>query len=341
MAKAQLIPANQFGHVYLGGSRIGTFRNGPGGPQRPEDWIGSTTTRFGEKTLGLSQLANGEFLRDLIYQSPLEWLGKDHFDNFGSSIEILVKLLDPAQRLPVHYHPNKKFAHEKLNLNHGKTEAWVILEAPKGSKVRLGFKKDMEKQQIKDWVFSEDYQSLLNSLESFEVKKGDTVFVPAGYPHCIDSGIFILELQEPTDLSALLEWKEFNVDGFSEGHLGLGYDVVLDALNLSPISELIKNKLFKKEMFPHSKNVSLFDQIADPYFRAHFIANDQENVEEGFSILLITDGTGEIHFENQSHLEVKEGNAVVIPFNSGNWKLVNTKGIVTRPPKIEAARKGI
>ncbi len=53
-----------------------------------------------------------------------------------------------------------------------------------------------------------------------------------GWSHAIESGIFVLELQEPTDLSILLEWDGFAVDGDKDGHLNLGFDVALDALRL-------------------------------------------------------------------------------------------------------------
>ena len=114
MAKAQKLPSNQFDHFYKGGNRIGKLRNGPGGPMRPEEWIGSMTTRFGEKSIGLSVLADGSVLRDLVISNPQEWLGPDHFNSFGASSELLMKLLDPDQRLPVHYHPNKSFSKKHL-----------------------------------------------------------------------------------------------------------------------------------------------------------------------------------------------------------------------------------
>ena len=59
-----LLPPNQFPHFYRGGDRIGALRGGPGGPMRPEEWIGSTVTRFGEARSGLSQLPDGRLLRD-------------------------------------------------------------------------------------------------------------------------------------------------------------------------------------------------------------------------------------------------------------------------------------
>src|SRR5690606_3401498 len=55
-------PADRF---YRGGSRIAAFRGGTGsGTHVPEDWVASATTLFGEATLGLTRLPDGELLRD-------------------------------------------------------------------------------------------------------------------------------------------------------------------------------------------------------------------------------------------------------------------------------------
>ena len=76
------LPSNQFDHFYRGGNRIGALRQGPGGPMRPEEWIGSVTTRFGEAEQGLSKLSDGTLLKDAIKQNPDAWLGSDHVKNF-------------------------------------------------------------------------------------------------------------------------------------------------------------------------------------------------------------------------------------------------------------------
>jgi hypothetical protein len=47
------------------------------------------------------------------------------------------------------------------------------------------------------------------------------------------AGITLVELQEPTDFSILLEWAGFAIDGVTEGHLGLGFDLALTALDYS------------------------------------------------------------------------------------------------------------
>jgi mannose-6-phosphate isomerase len=326
------LPSNQFDHFYRGGNRIGKLRNGPGGPMRPEEWIGSTTTRFGESVNGLSILSNGKLLKDEVDADPISWLGEKHVAKFGSSVEILVKLLDPDQRLPVHYHPNRKFAADKLHLNHGKTEAWIILDAPKGAKVGVGFKSKIEKEKVAALVKAHDSQGLLDSLNFLEVKTGDAVFVPAGVPHAIEAGIFVLELQEPTDLSILLEWDGFAVDGDKDGHLNLGYDTALDALKFDPLTGEENIEIVTRFESDAASSHNIFNSVADDFFRADYLIGDSHKVDAGFAIFLVLSGAGEVDFEKYGKFEVKSGDAVVIPHSAGSFTVNGCKGIISRPP---------
>ena len=260
------LPSNQFDHFYKGEYRIGKLRNGPGGPMRPEEWIGSTTTRFGESVNGLSRLPSGKLLKDEINANPNNWLGEKHIQKFGVSTEVLVKLLDPDQRLPVHYHPDQKFSKEKLQLNHGKTEAWIVLDAPKGARVGVGFKEVMKKQQVAELVKNHDSTGLLNSLEFKEVKAGDAVFVPAGVAHAIEAGIFVLELQEPTDLSILLEWDGFAVDGDKDGKIDLRNspeDAIASVGNFLKMHGWIKDEPIYLKINANDETLSIAKQLAD------------------------------------------------------------------------------
>jgi len=332
IAKPSKLPSNQFDHFYKGGNRIGKLRNGPGGPMRPEEWIASTTTRFGEAVNGLSKLENGQLLRDVIESDPINWLGEKHIAKFGSSIEILVKLLDPDQRLPVHYHPNIGFAKENLHINHGKTEAWIILDAPVGAKVGIGFRETMNKADVGAMVAKHDSEGLLNSLVFKEVKAGDAIFVPAGVVHAIESGIFVLELQEPTDLSILLEWDGFAVDGDKDGHLNLGFDKALEALRLTPLSMEEEREIITKFDIGGKRSGEIFNSIANRFFRADYLTQGHTKVESGFGIFLALSGKGSMIFDNDQPLEIKRGDAVVIPNCAGGFTLSNCSGILSRPP---------
>lgn len=331
------LPSNQFDHFYRGGNRIGALRHGPGGPMRPEEWIGSITTRFGEAEQGLSRLSDGTLLRDAIKNDATGWLGADHVKNFGISTEILIKLLDPDQRLPVHFHPNKAFAKTHLGLDHGKTEAWIILEAPTGSGVGLGFAQPQNKEEILKLVRAQDSAALLASLRRTEVKVGDAVLVPAGVAHAIDAGIFVLELQEPTDLSALLEWEGFAVDGIKDGHLGLGFETVTDALKLDPLTDSEFESLITHNVFSGGQLRSVLPLKSDGYFRAH-LAPGMGEFPAGFAVALVLDGTGSINFANAPAMAITKGDAVVIPHKAGDFKFAGANAIVCRPPLAELAR---
>jgi mannose-6-phosphate isomerase len=304
---------------------------------RPEEWIGSITTRFGEAEQGLSKLPDGTFLKDAIAANPVSWLGQAHIDSFSLSIEVLVKLLDPDQRLPVHFHPNKAFAKQHLGLDHGKTEAWIILEAPVGSGVGLGFKETQNKEDLLKLVRDQDSQALLASLRRSEVSVGDAILVPAGVAHAIDSGIFVLELQEPTDLSALLEWEGFAVDGIKDGHLGLGFETVTDALMLDPLGDSEFNSLVLRNSLSGGALRSILPLKADGYFRAH-LAPGIGDFESGFAIGLVLDGAGEINFANAPGMQITKGDALVIPHAAGEFTISGANVIICRPPLAELAK---
>ena len=67
------LPANQPETFYRGAGRIAAFRSGPALADRPEDWVASTTTRFGLAPSGLSALPDGRLLADAIVGRPGRW----------------------------------------------------------------------------------------------------------------------------------------------------------------------------------------------------------------------------------------------------------------------------
>ena len=217
------------GRFYRGGGRIATFRgHGDATVNGPEDWVASTTTLFGEDELGLSVLSGGVLLRDAVRRDPLGWLGPEHVRAHGSQTELLVKLLDAEQRLPVHVHPDAVQAGRLLGLTHGKTEAWVMIEP---ATVHLGFHRPVGEDELARWVGTQDIPAMLEAMHCLRLSAGDALWVPAGIPHAIGAGAFLVELQEPTDLSVLLEWSGFAIDGLTDGHLGVGFDAALAAVD--------------------------------------------------------------------------------------------------------------
>ena len=339
-----LLPVNQFDHFYRGGDRIGALRHGPGGPQRPEEWIGSTTVRFGQAPQGFSRLPDGRLLIEAVQADPQGWLGAEHLARFGVSTEVLIKLLDLDQRLPVHLHPNRAFSRTHLGLAHGKTEAWYVIDAPEGAEVGVGFRDAMTLEQVSAWVGDRDSDALLSALRTRVVRPGDAMLVPSGLPHTVAAGVFVLELQEPTDLSILLEWQGFAVDGMKDGHLDLGFDTALQAVDLSAVSDSDLDRLvMPREVIERAGLSSAMPAAADAYFRAHrFDASDGPvSVDAGFSVVLVLAGRGVLSTAGGA-LEVTRGDVALVPYGAGEYTLHSDGhdaalvGVVCRPPAPDA-----
>jgi mannose-6-phosphate isomerase len=189
-----VLPPNGIPRFYLGGPEIAALRGGePAGERVPEDWVGSTTTVFGDDELGLSRLPDGTLLRDAAAADPVAYLGPHHAARRGPDPALLVKLLDAGERLPVHVHPDDAFARRTLRTRYGKTEAWIVIATTKAdASVAAGFRADVAPETLERWVRDQDHDAMLGALNPLPVKPGDAIFVPAGTPHAIGDGVLIV-----------------------------------------------------------------------------------------------------------------------------------------------------
>lgn len=313
---------------YAGGERIAEFRGTrPAQPHTPEDWVGSVTTLFGHSQLGLSALPDGTTVADAVQADPLAWLGPAHVARYGDDAGLLVKLLDAGQRLPVHAHPDVPFAGKHLGLIHGKTEAWVFLEP---AAVWLGFSRDVTRDEVGQWVRDQDVDAMLGSMHRVECAAGDAVLVPAGTPHAIGEGALIVELQEPTDLSILMEWRGFAIDGENEGHLGLGFDVALEAVDRRG------RERAEVEAWRESRGGEEGSLLpgASAFFRAERWRGSCER-EAGYSVLVVVAGEGELRTDEGEPVPLRRGMTVLKPYRAGDLRLVDHGGLEVlrcRPP---------
>jgi mannose-6-phosphate isomerase len=319
--RPQELPPNVLHHFYAGGPRIAALRGLElESDHMPEEWIGAVSTLFGESERGLSRFADGTFVRDAVAADPEGYLGPDHVARYGADAALLTKLLDAGQRLPAHFHPGRAFARESLASAHGKTEAWLILEADPGAAVWLGFQQAVELDQVREWMRTQDSAAMLAAMHELPVSAGDAVFVPAGTAHAIGDGILICELQEPSDMSVLLEWKGFELSP-DDGHLGLGWDRALGALDRGAADAPQAAPQLPPE--------------ADPYFRAERVGSGTK-LDPGFSILLGLEGEGTLATDG-GELPFRRGSAVLVPHGAGAGELQgDVAGLRCRPPAPDA-----
>ena len=313
--RPQILPPNVLPHFYAGGARIARFRGIElASDHMPEEWIGAVNTTFGATDgRGLSRLQDGTLVRDAIAADPEAWLGAEHVTRFGTDPALLTKLLDTGERLPVHFHPGRELAHRHLGLSHGKTEAWIILEAEPGANVHVGFEQDVDEATVREWMRAQDSAAMLAALHELPVAPGDVIYVPAGTPHSIGAGILLVELQEPTDLSINLEWAGFDLTE-DASHLGLGWDTALGALN--------------RAAFP-GRTARGLPPDAAPFFRAEDVAGG-ETLDPGFSVLIGLEGAGAL-----DGLGIRPGSAILIPHAAGALALTgDVTALRCRPPEV-------
>jgi len=318
------LPPNILRHFYAGGERIAALRGTEPEDHTPEEWIGAANTTF-DGSRGLSALADGRLVRDAFEADPERFLGPDHVARFGADPALLVKLLDAGQRLPVHFHPDQAFAARELGLDHGKTEAWLIVEAEPGASVHVGFAREVALDEVHGWMASQDAAAMLGAMQELPVCAGDAIFVPAGVPHAIGAGILMVEVQEPTDLSVLLEWDAFELTQ-DDAHLGLGWDTALQALDRS-----VWDARRAATLRGPGPGRSLLPLAADPWFRAERVGGGDE-LDPGFSILIGLAGDGQLGGE-----PFGRGTALLVPFAAGRLTVSgDVNAIRCRPPAVAA-----
>jgi mannose-6-phosphate isomerase len=332
------LDVNRPRQFYRGGARIEAFRGiDEADGYRPEDWIASATPRFGCERDGLTTLPDGRLLRDAVEADPEGWLGAQHVERFGADTGLLVKLLDVGERLPVHCHPSRPFARRHLGCAHGKTEAWLVLAADgDDALVYVGFREEVERETLRGWVATQDREALLDALNPIAVECGDAMLVPAGVPHAIGAGVFVVELQEPTDFSILLERAGFDL-GAATPALGLGDETALESVDCSAWTGDRLGGLRRSREGGEARGRSLLPPAADPFFRAECWRFDgTADVEVGYAVLVVLGGRAALRPARSAELALERGATILVPFGAGATVLDGDVDLVRCRPPVEA-----
>ena len=321
---------NLIDHFYRGGGRIAALRGiATTSDHQPEEWIAATVSREGDERLGLASTQDGALLRDLVVADPQAWTGG--LGAWPGDVGLLLKLLDAGQRLPVHVHPDRRFAASHLDCPYGKTEAWLVLDAEPGAAVHLGWVDDVDPADVVRARDEQDGAWMLRHMHRIEVRRGDGILVPAGMPHAIGEGVFVAEAQEPTDFSILLEWT-ITTSTRDESHLGLGFDLAMQALEhaATSVERLAALSVHHDLDATAAPLTSLLPAEADPFFRLD-LAGDGAVVPAGFAALVVLDGAGTLRCAG-GDLAIAGGRTYAVPAAAGDWQVAGpVRVLVARP----------
>jgi mannose-6-phosphate isomerase len=323
-----LLPPNPVYRGYRGGDRLRRFRGLPqrGDDHWPEEWVGSTTragdpdpegNAQGRSVVGTLDGRTAPLL-DVVAAFPMELLGDDTGDPAG--IPFLVKLIALGGTGPVHAHPDAAFAREHLHLPHGKAEAWVILDTVPGTSpwAGIGFEPGVDQPAVRAAIADRDTDALRSMLHRTDIAPGDAWFLRPGVPHVLGPDVFFLEIQEPSDLSIVLEHWTVGADE-AGATMGLGWDVGLTALDYATgdrdttLAEA-RQDLELLEEVGESRAWGLMGPAARRCFDIQRLeVADVLPVPSGrFSVCIVTAGTGSVEGDWGRH-ELRAGDTFALP----------------------------
>lgn len=218
--------------------------------------------------------------------------------------EIRIKLIDASDILSVQVHPDDKFAQRVENVRYGKNEAWVILECDEDSFVICGFKRPVQKEELRRLLEEGAVTEVLNYVK---VKKGDCIYIPAGTVHSLGKGILAYEVQQPSDLTyRLYDWGRTDSSGRTRE---LHIDKALEAIDYTARSPEIRN------IYTLSKE-ELSNIFNCEYFKLSYkFLEHKENwtyEADGFKAITTVAGSIVLRYED-SLLLCRKGDTCIIP----------------------------
>jgi mannose-6-phosphate isomerase len=327
-----ILDPNRVRRTYRGGLLLEKFRRyeNPEDSWFPEDWVGSVSlSRLAEATNeGCSSVDYGGkkvLVKDLISQYPEAMLGAEHVARWGQDPSLLVKLLDSSTRLRIQVHPTRDQAKLLLDSCYGKTESWIILKTRQidgnDPYLLLGFKEGVTRSKFEQAVMNQNTPELVDMLHKIRVQPGDVFFVESGVPHAIGPGVFMIELQEPSDHTIYVEASQGDVFAESSTNtLGLGWKKAFSCFNYEGLRLAEVLARWKKEPTCLEQGVwgkrhlLLGCSEASRFFRGyHLVVNESlQNDYGAFYIAIIVKGSG-LFLNEYCALPVQAGDTVFVP----------------------------
>ena len=200
-----------------GGTYFKKFNKGTSLDRVSECW--ELSVRDNDSSIIASGKDEGKRLVDVLTKEDIGPV-MDRFPYFP----LLIKLIDAKENLSVQVHPSDDYA-LKYEQSFGKSEMWHIISADEGSGLYVGLNRDYSREEIEKALKE---GAIIECLNFFKVKPGDTFVINPGTIHAIGAGVRLIEIQQNSNLTYRL--YDYNrVDQFGnprELHIKKALDVI-------------------------------------------------------------------------------------------------------------------
>jgi mannose-6-phosphate isomerase len=261
-----------------------------------------------------------------------------------ANFPLLLKFIFPKDKLSIQVHPDDAYAaaYEQAAGGRGKTEMWYVVSAEHGARLLVGLKPGTTKESFGAALANHELEDL---FQAYEVRAGDTFFVPAGMPHTIGPGIIICEVQEYSDLTYRV-YDYGRVDSLGkprELHIKKALDVI-------QLGRPVAGKVSRITLPAHGVQRVLL--AACRYFATerwkNFAQVEIHSDSQHFCLLVILSGSGDFSWPGSS-VEYQTGECWLISAGLGPFRVHSkepTKLLRTYVPdlttlKADLCRQGL
>ncbi|WP_078555593.1 type I phosphomannose isomerase catalytic subunit [Alkalihalobacterium alkalicellulosilyticum] len=276
----------------------------------------------------------GKSLTEIIQMYPEEYLGSSWTNGEkelkGNPVRfpLLIKFLHAEEDLSVQIHPDNEYAIKNEN-DFGKTEAWYVLEAEKGSEVIYGH----SFQNSEEYIRAINEKKVVDYLDFKPISKDDFIFVPARTMHALLKGTMVLEIQQCSDVTyRVFDWERLENGKPRELHIDKAKEVMIFGEKSS--SHIEPKMLLEQECITHTELVTC------PFFTIekieitstqseHFRLVSVKNPE----VLIIIDGKAELQYRTEGQLRtlpVSFGDTVLIPKGIVDYTILSSSVKILR-----------
>lgn len=357
------LPANRVWRTYPGGRTLESLAGvpHPADSHFAEDWIASTTRAVnppGKDRVsaemspppppGVSVVTVGSDptprdFAQLLATDPEYFLGASHVRKYGAQPQVLVKFLDSGTRLHFQVHPTREFARRVLGAPSGKTEAYYVLDvrpppsspgAERTGYIYVGFQRPPTPAQLRQAILTQDVAAIEACFDPIPVRPGDTFIIPGGTPHALGAGIFMVEIQEPSDLVVRFEFERAGyVLPESSRFMNRDVDFALTVFNFSPLTSADLDARVRcqprrrREFGPGSYQEELIGAGETDCFRVRRsrIAAPVTRTEDAAVIAIVTGGAITVEAGGESHrFDIYE--KFFLPAGLGSFTLIPVGG---------------
>lgn len=199
---------NMYEYVW-GGERLTAYKGLPADERRlGESWEVSAVP--GKESVVADGALAGKTLSELVAMYGEKLLGSSVTEQFGGKFPILVKFIDAAKDLSVQVHPDDALAMARHGC-FGKEEMWYVIDAKPGASLLSGFGRKITPDE---YTHSVADGSICDAICRHNVHEGDAFFIPAGRVHAIGAGIFLVEIQQSSDITyRIYDYNRLGLDG--------------------------------------------------------------------------------------------------------------------------------